>query len=493
MPPKYSLTEGSIPRALVAFALPILFGNVLQSVNGSVNAIWVGKFLGEAALAAVGNSNVIMFLLFGVIFGFSMASTVMIAQCVGAKNIPEAKRVVGTSAVFFLGVSLTMSALGFALAQGLLDWMQTPADVMPLALAYMRTIFLALPFMSGMFFLMAALRGSGDSRTPFIFLVISVGLDIALNPLLIFGWGPIPRLGIAGSATATLIAQASSFLALVVHLYRSKHILRIRRNELDLLKVDWKLIRLLVTKGVPMGLQMFVVSSSMIAVTSLVNRFGSQETAAFNAAMQLWTYIQMPAMAIGAAVSSMAAQNVGAGRWDRVGKVATTGVLFNLLVGGSMIVLVYALNRHALALFLPSTGAAIDIAVHLNSIILWSFVLFGTSFVLYGVVRATGAVMAPLIMLVISLWVVRVPFAFSMLDRWHADAIWWSFPIASVISVALSSSYYRFGGWRKVRLGVAEVRPEAKAAGGSGASGSGDGGSAPALTGRAAAHTTPSS
>ena len=459
MPPKYSLTEGSIPRALVAFSLPILFGNMFQSINGSVNAIWVGKFLGEAALAAVGNSNVVMFLLFGVIFGFSMASTVMVAQCIGAKNIPEAKRVVGTSAVFFLGVSVGMSALGFTLAQGLLGWMQTPPDVMPLALAYMRIIFLALPFMSGMFFLMAALRGAGDSRTPFIYLVLCVLLDIGLNPLLIFGWGPIPRLGIAGAATATLIAQALSCFALIVHLYRTKHFLRIRRHELALFKVDWTLVRLLVTKGVPMGLQMFVVSSSMIAVVSLVNRFGSQETAAFNAAMQLWNYIQMPAMAVGAAVSSMAAQNVGAGRWDRVGKVATTGVMFNFLVGGALIAAVYALNRHALALFLPSTGAAIDISVHLNTIVLWSFILFGTSFVLFGVVRATGAVMAPLIMMVISLWFVRVPFAFSMLDRWHADAIWWSFPVASVVSVVLACTYYRYGGWRNVRLGIAEVRP----------------------------------
>jgi len=459
MPPKYSLTEGSIPRALVAFSLPILFGNMFQSVNGSVNAIWVGKFLGEAALAAAGNSNVVMFLLFGVIFGFSMASTVMVAQCVGAKNVPEAKRVVGTSAVFFLGVSLAMSALGFALARGLLGWMQTPADAMPLALAYMRIIFLALPFMSGMFFLMAALRGAGDSRTPFLYLVLSVILDIGLNPLLIFGLGPIPRLGIAGAATATLIAQGLSFFALVVHLYRTKHFLRIRRHELALFKPDWTLVRLLVTKGIPMGLQMFVVSSSMIAVVSLVNRFGSQETAAFNAAMQLWNYIQMPAMAVGAAVSSMAAQNVGAGRWDRVGRVARVGVLFNFAVAGTLIAVVYALNRHALALFLPSTGAAIDISVHLNAIVLWSFILFGTSFVLFGVVRATGAVMPPLIMLVISLWAVRLPFAFSMLDRWHADAIWWSFPLASVVSVLLASGYYRYGGWRKLRLGIAGVRP----------------------------------
>ena len=116
------------------------------------------------------------------------------------------------------------------------------------------------------------LRGAGDSRTPFIYLSLAVVLDIVLNPLLIFGWGPVPRLGVAGSATATLIAQAVSFLALVVHLYRTHHFLRIRGDELPLFTVDWSLVRLLVTKGIPMGLQMFVVSSSMIALTSLVNR-----------------------------------------------------------------------------------------------------------------------------------------------------------------------------------------------------------------------------
>ncbi len=458
MAPKFSLTEGSIPRALLAFCLPILFGNVLQSINGSVNSVWVGKFLGEASLAAVGNANVVMFLLFGVLFGFSMASTIMVAQCVGARNISEAKRVVGTGAVFFLGLSLVMSLTGFVLAQMLVAWLGTPPDSLPLALTYMRIIFLGFPFMGGMFFLMAVLRGAGDSRTPFVYLSMSVALDIGLNPLLIFGVGPFPRLGIAGSALSTLIAQGLSFLALVAHLYRTRHFLCIHRQELRLFKVDWSLIRLLVTKGIPMGLQMFVISSTMIALISLVNRFGSQETAAFNAAMQLWNYVQMPAIAIGAAASSMAAQNVGAGKWDRVGWVAATGVLFNFLIGGSLIALAFSFNRHVLSLFLPAGSAALTESAHLNGIVIWSFLFFGTSIVLYGVVRATGAVVPPLIMLVISLWLIRVPFAFSILDRWHADAIWWSFPISSVISMLMAVTYYRFGGWRKVRLGVATRR-----------------------------------
>lgn len=206
-----------------------------------------------------------------------------------------------------------------------------------------------------------------------------------------------------------------------------------------------------------MGLQMFVVSSSMVALTSLVNRFGSQETAAFNAALQLWNYVQMSALAISGAVSSMAAQNVGALKWDRVGRVAVTGVTFNFLLGGSLIAIIYLLNRPALGLFLPMNGAAIDIAAHLNLIVLWSFAFFGMSMVLFGVVRATGAVMPPLFMLVISLWCIRVPFAYLMLNYWQAEAIWWSFPLASLTSLVIATAYYRFGGWRNVRLGVAEA------------------------------------
>src|SRR5260370_1325690 len=110
---------------------------------------------GQSALAAVGNSNVVMFLMFGVMFGFTMATTVMVAQCVGAKNVAEAKRVVGTSAVFFLGLSVSMSVLGFAITRVLLAWLRTPPDALPFALAYMRIIFLAYPFMGGLFFVMA--------------------------------------------------------------------------------------------------------------------------------------------------------------------------------------------------------------------------------------------------------------------------------------------------------------------------------------------------
>src|SRR5215213_6240835 len=227
-----SLTEGSISRGLLLFTLPILFGNILQSLNGTVNSIWVGRYLGEAALSATANSNTVMFLLLGGVFGLSMAATILVGQYIGARNMPEAKRVVGTSTTFFFVLSVAISAIGWISCESLLRAMNTPADALPLAVSYMKVIFLALPFMYLYAFVMAVLRGAGDSKTPLYFLLLSVALDIALNPLLIFGAGPIPALGITGSALATLIAQIISLMALLVYLYRRKHMLALHAGEM---------------------------------------------------------------------------------------------------------------------------------------------------------------------------------------------------------------------------------------------------------------------
>ena len=343
-----SLTEGSIPAGLFRFAVPILFANVLQSLNGSVNSIWVGRFLGEAALTATSNANTVMFLLIGAAFGIAMAATILIGQCIGANNLRETRRVVGTSATFFAAISVAMGIAGLVLCRPLLIAMSTPPDSLPLAVAYMRVIFLALPFLYMYAFVMAVLRGAGDSKTPFYFMLLSVGIDIALNPVFIFGLGPLPRLGIAGSALATFVAQAVSLSALIRHLYRRHHILCLHRSELHFLRPDPALIGTLVKKGIPMSAQMLVLSLSGVLMITLVNRFGVDTTAAFGAALQIWNYIQMPAFAVGMAVSAMTAQNVGAGKWNRVTTIARVGVLYSVLLTGSVVLVIELLNTRVL-------------------------------------------------------------------------------------------------------------------------------------------------
>jgi putative MATE family efflux protein len=437
---------------LILFSLPILGSSILQSLNASINAIWIGQMIGPSGLSAGSIANSMLFFLISVGFGMGMAATILIAQGLGARDTVAVKRTVGTSFVFFTLLSLGIGALGFLGAPFLLRMLRTPPDVLPLASAYLRVIFLALPSIYLYTFVMQALRGAGDARTPFVFLLFSAALDVGLNPVFIGGLGPIPALGIAGSALATLLSQWIGLIALVGWLYHRKHFLRITSGELRYLRLDMDILRALVRKGLPMGVQMIVMSSSMLGMISLVNHYGSMTVAAYGACFQLWNYIQMPAMAVGMACSAMAAQNVGARSWDRVGRIAWIGVLYNILLTGSMVLLVTLIDRHAFSLFLGGDGPGVDIARHIHFIASWSFILFGAGFVLSSVVRATGAVMPPLVIMFIAMWMVRLPFAALMSRVWGAEAIWWSFPLGSGVSTLLLYAYYRFGGWKQAKM-----------------------------------------
>ncbi len=453
------LTSGPIGSTLLLFALPVLGSNVLQSLNGSVNAVFVGRFLGEQALTATSNANLVLFLILGTVFGIGMAATILVAQAAGAKDLRQARRVVGTSATFFLAISILFSALGFVFTRNILGLLGTPEDALPFAETYLKVIFVAVPFMNLLAFVMTVLRGAGDSKTPFFFMALAVVLDAGLNAPLIEGWGPFPRLGIAGAAFSTLIGQTVSLAAILVLLYAKKHPLRLAGGDLAFLKPDPALLRTVIAKGIPMGMQMIVVSASALILMGIVNSYGSRTAAAYGIAAQLWTYVQMPALAIGAAVSSMAAQNVGARRWDRIGTITASGILFNIGLTGALVLVLYVFDRSVLRLFLGTDSQAIGIAAHVNGIASWSFVLFGITIVLFGTVRATGAVMPPLIILTFTLLLGRVLFAYGMQGRLGVDAIWWSFPVSSTLSVLLAIAYYRFGGWRKAHMAEGNVRP----------------------------------
>jgi len=456
-PGQRDLTSGPIGGTLIAFAVPTLVSSILQSLNGSINAIWVGRFLGEDALAATSNANLVMFLLMAFVFGFGMAATVLIGQAMGRRDLDGARRVIGTAIGGFLPFATAVALVGWFGAPALLRLLATPGDAMPLALAYLRVIFLAMPGILILIVLMMGLRGSGDAVTPLWFMILAVILDSGLNPVFILGLGPAPALGIAGSALATVIANYGALLGLVAYIYVRDLPMRLRGRELGYLKPDGHLLRAIVGKGLPMGLQMIVVSSSALALLGLVNREGVETTAAFGVAMQLWTYIQMPAMALGAAVSAMAAQNIGAGKWDRVGSITRSGVAYNLLITGLLVALLALADRPALALFLGGDSPALPIARHIQLLATWSFLLFGVTLVIFGTVRANGAVLGPLLILAIGLYPVRLGFALGAYPWLGADALWLSFPVATFYNMAMAIAFYLHGGWRKSRMMAAPI------------------------------------
>lgn len=462
--PQRDLTTGPIGRTLLLFALPTLGSSVLQSVNGSINAIWIGRLLGERALAATTNASLVMFLLVSAVFGFGMAATILIGQAMGRRDIDGVRRVFGTAFGLFGGLSVVVVIAGWFAAPAILVALRTPSDAYDLALAYLRVIFVSMPtgFLSVL--LSMALRGAGDSVTPLKFMALGSVLDVGLNPLLIRGIGPIPALGIQGSAIATCIANTVAFAGVLAYVYRRDLVVRLRGAEWRYLWPDPALLRPIIAKGVPMGLQMLVVTGSALAMVGLINTYGTATTAAYGAANQLWTYIQMPAMAVGAAVSAMVAQNIGAGRWDRVARITRSGVLINLVMTAALVLVVAAADRGALGLFLGSDGTTIDLAVHINIIGSASFLLFGVSMVLAATVRANGAVVGPLVILSVALFPVRLGVAYLLQPMLGADAIWWSFPAGSAASMVMTIAYYRYGGWRQGRLiPAAECEEQAKA------------------------------
>ena len=443
------LTQGPITRTLLSFMLPALGSSILQSLNGSINTIWIGRLLGENALAATSNATTVMFLMLAFVFGFGMASTILIGQAFGRRDVEGARRVIGTAFTAFATVAVIMSAIGYLFAPAILKLLATPLPVVPLALAYLRVIFLGLPAALMLTMLMMALRGGGDSLTPLWFMLLSVILDSGLNPLFIAGIGPFQKLGIAGSAVATLIANYVALTALIVTIYWRDLALRLRGAELRFLRPDPAIMKTIVTKGLPMGLQMIAVSASAVTMFGLVNRQGVDTTAAFGVALQLWTYVQMPAMAVGAAVSTMVAQNIGANKWDRVGRVTRSGVLITLAITGVIVVLLLLADRTVLALFLGHASPAMPIAQHIQLLGTWGYLLFGVTMVLFGTMRANGAVVVPLLILAFGLLPVRLGFATLMQPLIGADALWLSLPVASLSNLALATIYYLRGTWKR--------------------------------------------
>jgi Na+-driven multidrug efflux pump len=281
-------------------------------------------------------------------------------------------------------------------------------------------------------------------------MALTVALDIALNPLLILGVGPLPRLGIAGSALATAIAGSVALVAMIAYAYARDLPLRLRGSELGYLVPRRAELGYIVRKGLPMGAQMLIVSAAGLIMVDLVNREGVLATAAYGATLQLWTYVQMPALAVSAGVSAMAAQSIGARRWDRLAAVTRAGIIANVAMTGVLVAVLLLFDRPALVLFLGPDSAAVPLARHIQFLATWNFVLFGVTMVLFGTMRANGVVIAPLVILGVSLYAARLGFYWLAEPSLGADAIWLSFPVGSIASCLMAIVAYRRQPWRRV-------------------------------------------
>ncbi|MBI2914711.1 MAG: MATE family efflux transporter, partial [Firmicutes bacterium] len=296
-------TQGSIPRHLAQFSLPLLVGNVFQALYNAVDSMWVGRFLGPDALAAVSVGFPVIFALVSLVMGFAMAATVLVSQYSGAGRMDMVRRAAGNSLTMMVVSAVLVSILGVVFNREILGLINTPPEIIGLASGYLNVFFSGMIFMFIYNTAGGILRGLGDSKTPVIYLVYSTVINIVLDPILIFGFGPIPKMGVMGAAAATVIAQAVAAVLTVHYLRRGTKVIDWEPRSF---KPDRELTLQTLRIGIPAGMQFTVVSFSALVVGAIVNAFGKTVVAGFGAASRVELFAFFPAMSFGIAVSSLA-------------------------------------------------------------------------------------------------------------------------------------------------------------------------------------------
>ncbi len=440
------LTQGNEAKVIIAFALPMLLGNVFQQLYSTVDGIVLGRFVGKEALAAVGASFPIMFLMVSLMMGVTMGASIMLSQFFGAKDYARLTRTRDTAVVVLFAASLVVTAVGWAASGPLLRLVRTPDAVFPLARLYLRIMFAGTIFAFGYNTVGAILRGLGDSKRPLYFLIVATLVNIVLDLLfvIVFRWG------VAGAAWATVISQAISFALGARTMQRSK----LLRTRLPSLVFDRGLFRTMLRIGLPVGLQHSLISLGFVALNRIVNPFGTAAFAGFTAASRLDSFAGMPAMNLSMAVSTFVGQNLGAGRPERVRKGFLSALAIGAAISAALTAVMVFFKQPLVAVF-NSDPEVVRIGSEYLVIVSLFYVVFAAMFITGGVLRGAGDTLVQMIFQLVALWAVRIPVSALLSRSLGTRGIWFGIPIGWAIGCGASFAYYLTGRWKKKAL----VRP----------------------------------
>lgn len=346
------MTSGSTMKLILGFAVPLLMGMLFQQVYSLVDTIIVGRFLGVSALAAVGATGSINFLIVGFCQGICNGFALPVAQRFGAKDYNGLRKYVGNSAVLSIIFGGAITLITVIACRPILELMQTPADIIDLSYHYIVVIFAGIPAIMLYNILSAYLRSLGDSITPVIFLVLSAGLNIGLDLLFIvtFHWG------VFGAAFATVLSQAVSGILCLILIIKKFDLLHLKREDW---KLDWGYSRYLLIMGLPMGLQYSITAIGSVILQASVNTLGSTAVASMTAGSRISMFVVCPFDALGSTMATFGGQNVGAGRLDRLGRGLRSAVILGAIYSALILVILIFFGRDLILLFVSAKEAAV--------------------------------------------------------------------------------------------------------------------------------------
>jgi putative MATE family efflux protein len=437
-------------KVFLLFLGPMMLSNILQSLSGTINSVYLGHMIGVQALAAASAFFPMMLFLISFIMGLGAGASVLIGQAWGAKLPERVQAVAGTTITCSLLVGCVVAILGAIFAPSILKVLATPADILAPATTYARVMLLAMPGLFVFLIVTSIMRGVGDMVTPLKALAVSTAVGLVLTPALIRGWLGLPPAGVASAAYAGLVSFLVTLVWLGFHLHRKGHALAPSAALMRHMKIEPGIFRSVMRIGIPTAVQMVTMSLAEVALLSLVNGFGSAATASYGIGNQVLGYVQFPAMSIAIAGSILGAQAIGAGHTERLGLITRTGIMLNVVITGGLLLICYLFSRNLIGFF-TSDAAVTEISQRMLYIILWSTLLFGASTVFSGVMRASGTVLPPTILSISAILLVEIPVAFTLSGRIGIDGVWWAYPATFATMLILQGTYYRLV-WRRRKI-----------------------------------------
>ncbi len=436
------MTSGVIWKELLLFSIPLLLGNLFQLLYNTVDSIVVGNFVGHQALAAVGASTPLINMLIGFFMGVAAGAGVLVSRFFGARKLEELHIAVHTFVAFTFLFGVLMMVAGITLTPLFLQWMGTPADIMDMAVLYLRIYFLGIiPTMlynSGA----GILQAVGDSRRPLCFLTIASVLNIILDLVFVIQL----NMGVAGVAWATLIAQTVSCILVAVTLLRSKESYQVIPKKI---RIDKPMLMQIVRLGIPSGLQQMIVSFSNVLVMSYVNRFGSAAIAGFSSANKFDNFLGLPVNSFMLAITTFVGQNMGANQIERVKKGITTCIFMGIGIVIAIGIPAYLFSDLCIRMFSQEADVIYYGSWMMRTLVPFYSIL-NVAQVLTGAVRGTGNTTVPMLVNVFYYCIIRQVFlAVAMMFVNSIVVVFWSYPLTWTLSAVTLFLYYQRGTWLK--------------------------------------------
>lgn len=421
------MCNGPIFKKLLIFALPLMLSGILQLLFNAADIVVVGKFTGSHALAAVGSTGALINLFVNVFIGFSIGTNVLVAQYFGARDEKNLQETVHTSILLGIVGGFILIVAGIVFAKPMLEWMDTPDNVLEHAVLYMRIYFVGMPAMLVYNFGAAILRAIGDTKRPLYYLLSAGVINVVLNLFFVI----VLDMGVAGVATATVASQVVSAVLIVRCLMQSEGIYRLNLHELKLHRK--KLVRI-VQIGLPAGLQGAVFSLSNVLIQSSVNSFGSVAMAGNTAAGNIEGFVYTSMNAIYQTALSFTSQNVGGGRQDRIPKIIFQCMAIVIVIGAVMGNLAYQCGPFLLGIY-SSDPEVIQFGMSRMQIICQWYFLCGIMDVAVGILRGLGYSVIPMLVSLTGACGLRVLWIFTVFAWKHSlFVLYLSYPITWIVT-----------------------------------------------------------